>query len=46
MSEDVVAGYNRIEHDYKARATGAKDVCAAVFYEFQPVNEAFTSITR
>ena len=43
MFEDIVAGYNRIEHDYKARATGAKDVCAAVFFEFHPVNEGFTS---
>lgn len=41
--EDIVAGYNRIEHDYKARATGAKDVCAAVFFEFHPVNKGFTS---
>ena len=40
--EDIVAGYNRIEHDYKSRATGAKDVCAAVFFEFHPVNEGFT----
>ncbi|XP_020609271.1 guanylate-binding protein 1-like [Orbicella faveolata] len=36
MFEDIVAGYNKIEHDYKARATGAKDVCAAVFFEFHP----------
>jgi len=43
MPEDVVAGYNRIEHDYKARATGAKDVFAAVFFEFHPVNEGFTT---
>lgn len=46
MFEDIVAGYNRIEHDYKARASGAKDVCAAVFFEFHPVNEGFTSIPR
>lgn len=36
MFEDIVARYNRIEQDYKARATGAKDVCAAVFFEFHP----------
>ena len=42
--EDIVAGCNRIEHDYKARATGAKDACAAVLFEFHPVNEGFTSI--
>ena len=41
MFEDIVSGYNRIEQDYKARATGAKDVCAAVFFEFHPVNECF-----
>ena len=46
MFEDIVAGYNRVEHDYKARATGAKDVCAAVFFEFHPVNECFPSITK
>jgi len=42
MFADIVAGYIRIEEDYKARATGAKDVCAAVYYEFQSVNEGFT----
>jgi len=46
MFDDIVAGYSRIEHDYKARATGAKDVCVAVFVEFHSVNEGFTSITR
>ena len=46
MFEDIVAGYNRIEHDYKARDTGAKDVCAAVFFEFHQVNESFAYITR
>ena len=43
MPEDIVAGYNRMEHNYKARATGAKDVFAAVFVEFHPVNEGFTT---
>ena len=46
MIDDLVAGYNRIEHDYKARATGAKDLCAAVFFEFHLVNKGFISITR
>ncbi|XP_078363547.1 guanylate-binding protein 6-like [Oculina patagonica] len=36
MFEDIVAGYFRIEQDYKARATGAKDACAAVFFECHP----------
>lgn len=40
--EDIVTGYNRIEQDYKARATGAKDVCAAVFFEFHPVHKRLT----
>ena len=44
MFEDIVAGYNRIEQDYKARATGAKDVCAAVFFEFHPVNGGLLEI--
>ncbi|KAJ7380885.1 hypothetical protein OS493_004468 [Desmophyllum pertusum] len=34
--QDIVAGYNTIEQDYKARATGAKHVCTAVFFEFHP----------
>ncbi|CAH3030960.1 unnamed protein product, partial [Pocillopora meandrina] len=36
MFDDIVAGYKKIEQDYKARATGAKQVCAAVFSEFHP----------
>jgi len=39
--EDILGGYNRIEQDYKIRATGAKDVCAAVFFEFHPVKITF-----
>ena len=46
IPEDIFAGYNKIEHDYKARATGAKDVCLAVFSEFRPVNEGFTTLAR
>ena len=42
MFEDIIAGYNRIEQDYKARATGAKDTCAAVFFEFHPVHKRLT----
>ena len=30
-------GYNRLEQDFKVRAIGAKDVSAAVFFEFHPV---------
>lgn len=35
--EDIIQGYNKIEQDYKVRVIGAKDVCAAVFFEFHPV---------
>ncbi|KAM7440027.1 hypothetical protein ABFA07_010670 [Porites harrisoni] len=34
---DIVQGYNRLEQDFKVRAIGAKDVSAAVFFEFHPV---------
>ena len=44
--EDIFAGNNGIEQEYKARATGAKDVCAAVFFEFRTVNEGFTTLAR
>jgi len=39
--EDILEGYNSIEQDYKIRATGAKDVCASVFFEFHPVKITF-----
>ena len=32
--EDIIQGYNRLEQDFKVRATGAKDVSAAVFFNF------------
>ena len=35
--EDIIQGYNRLEQDFKVRAIGAKDVSAAVFFEFHPV---------
>ena len=44
--EDILEGYNRIEQDYKIRATGAKDVCAAVFFEFHPVKITFFFVHR
>ena len=44
MFDDIVAGYKRIEQDYKARATGAKQVCVAVFFEFHPVNRLLLGI--
>ena len=42
--EDIIQGYNKLEQDYKVRVIGAKDVCAAVFFEFHPVkkNTIFT----
>ena len=44
MFDDIVAGYKKIEQDYKARATGAKRVYAAVFFEFHPVNRVLLGI--
>ena len=35
--EEVIAGYNKIKEDYHNSAIGAKDVIAAVFFEFHPV---------
>ncbi|KAJ7380878.1 hypothetical protein OS493_004461 [Desmophyllum pertusum] len=34
--EDIIGGYNRIKDDYNKSAIGAKDVIAAVFFEFHP----------
>ena len=34
---DIIQVYERIKEDFHNRATGAKDVHAAVFYEFHPV---------
>ena len=34
---DIIQAYERIKQDFHNRATGAKDVHAAVFYEFHPV---------
>ena len=38
--EDIIGGYNRIKEDYEDSAIGAKDVIAAVFFEFHPVSSA------
>ncbi|KAL9979206.1 hypothetical protein ACROYT_G016836 [Oculina patagonica] len=34
--DDVISGYSRIKDDYHSSAKGAKDVIAAVFFEFHP----------
>ncbi|XP_067054263.1 guanylate-binding protein 6-like isoform X3 [Acropora muricata] len=34
--DDIIQGYERIKQGFDARATGAKDVCAAMFYDFHP----------
>lgn len=34
--EEVITGYNKIKEDYHNSAIGAKDVIAAVFFEFHP----------
>lgn len=36
---DIIQGCDRITQDFEARATGAKDVRATMFFEFHPVNE-------
>ena len=36
---DIIGGYNRIKDDFDKSAIGAKDVIAAVFYEFHPVSQ-------
>lgn len=37
--DDVIDGYTRIKDDYHKSAKGAKDVIAAVFFEFHPVRK-------
>ena len=37
--DDIIQGYERIKQGYEAGASGAKDVCATMFFEFHPVNE-------
>lgn len=39
--DDVISGYSRIKDDYHNSAKGAKDVIAAVFFEFHPVRRKF-----
>ena len=41
--EEVITGYNKIKEDYHNSAIGAKDVIAAVFFEFHPVRPYFTN---
>ena len=38
-SDDIYQECERIKQDFYARATGAKDVCATMFFEFSLVNE-------
>ena len=44
LFDDIVAGYKNVKQDYKARVTGAKQVCAAVSFEFHPVNRVLLGI--
>ena len=48
LFEDIIQDYNRLEQDFKVRATGAKDVSAAVFFEFHLVKnlKVLTSKTK
>ncbi|XP_015752495.1 PREDICTED: guanylate-binding protein 6-like isoform X3 [Acropora digitifera] len=34
--DDIIQGFERIKQDFDARAKGAKDVCATMFFEFHP----------
>ena len=42
--DDVINGYTRIKDDYEKSAKGAKDVIAAVFFEFHPVRKPYFMI--
>ncbi|XP_067052778.1 guanylate-binding protein 6-like, partial [Acropora muricata] len=35
--DDIIQGYERIKQGFDTRATGAKDVCAAMFFDFHPI---------
>ena len=37
--DDIIGGYNRIKDEYDKSAIGAKDVAAAVFFEFHSVSQ-------
>ena len=37
--DDIIGGYNRIKDEYEQSAIGAKDVIAAVFFEFHSVSK-------
>ena len=39
--DDITQGCEGIKQSFDARATGAKDVCAAMFYDFYPVIEIY-----
>ena len=36
---EVIRGYHKIKDEYEKAAKGAKDVIAAVFFEFHPVRK-------
>ena len=38
--DEIIDGYNHIKEDYHNSALGAKDVIAAVFFEFHPVGSS------
>ena len=41
--DEIIQGYERIKQGYEARAKGAEDVCATMFFEFHLVNEIFNT---
>ena len=42
---EVISEYHKIKDDYEKDAKGAKDVIAAVFFEFHPVRKFFLYFT-
>ena len=44
--DEIIQGYKRIKQGFEARATGAKDVCATMFFDFHPVIENFDPSNR
>ena len=44
--DEIIGGYNRIKDEYNMSAIGAKDVIAAVFFEFHPVSERVLRTTK
>ena len=44
--DDVIGGYKRIKDDYEKNAKGAKDVIAAVFFDYHEVRTIYNAFAR